>query len=111
MAYYIDQNFIGEIDLDIILTEEQLSHVNPTSEQYHQYAKTVNYVNEFWKKHDLLGNVGEWFNNLYIKSSGVKEGTSSYHGGTDYEFDPATNKFYPSMYQKLFIEKYYRLNS
>ncbi len=28
MAYYIDQNFIGEIDLDIILTEEQLSTVN-----------------------------------------------------------------------------------
>ncbi len=93
------------------LTEEQLSHVNPISEQYHQYAKTVNYVNEFWKKHDLLGDIGEWFNNLYIKSSGVPEGTGSYHGGTEFEFDPATNKFYPSEYQKLFFERYYRLNS
>ena len=92
------------------LTEEQLSHVNPISEQYRQYGKTVNYVYDFWEKHDLLGNVGEWFNNLYIKSSGVSEGTGSYQGGTEYEFDPATNKFYPSKYQKLFFEKYYRLN-
>lgn len=92
------------------LTEEQLSHINPISDQYRQYAKTINYVNEFWKKHNLLGDIGEWFNNLYIKSSGVKEGTSSYQGGTDFEFDPATNKFYPSKYQQLFFEKYYRLN-
>lgn len=93
------------------LTEEQLNSVNPVSEQYKKYAKTVNYVYDFWQKHDLLGNIGEWFNNLYIKSSGVKEGTGSYQGGTDYEFDPTTNKFYPSMYQKLFFEKYYRLNA
>ena len=92
------------------LTEEQLNNLNPISEQYKQYVKTVNYVHDFWEKHDLLGNIGDWFNNLYIKSSGVPEGTSSYHGGTEYEFDPATNKFYPSMYQKLFFEKYYRLN-
>ena len=92
------------------LTDEQLSNINPISDQYRQYAKTVNYVHDFWEKHDLLGDIGEWFNNLYIKSSGVQEGTSSYHGGTDYEFDPTTNKFYPSMYQKLFIEKYYREN-
>jgi len=93
------------------LTEEQLSHVKPISEQYHQYAKTVNFVYDFWQKHDLLGDIGDWFNNLYIKSSGVEEGTGSYSGGTEYEFDPATNKFSPSEYQKLFIEKYYRENS
>ena len=92
------------------LTEEQLNNVHPISDGYRQYAKTANYIYEFWQKHDLLGNIGEWFNNLYIKSSGVQEGTSSYQGGTEYEFDPATNKFYPSKYQKLFIEKYYRLN-
>ena len=92
------------------LTDEQLGQMNPTSDQYRQYGKTVNYVYEFWQKHDLLGDIGDWFNNLYIKSSGVKEGTGSYQGGTEYEFDPATNKFYPSLYQKLFFEKYYRLN-
>ena len=105
------EQVLSDESLKQYLTEEQLSHVNPISEQYHQYAKTVNYVNEFWKKHDLLGDIGEWFNNLYIKSSGVPEGTGSYHGGTEFEFDPATNKFYPSEYQKLFFERYYRLNS
>ena len=72
------------------------------------FNKTQSYVNQFWKKHNLLGDIGEWFNNLYIKSSGVKEGTSSYSGGTESEYDPTTHKLHPSLYQKLFFEKYYR---
>ena len=72
------------------------------------FNKTQSYVNQFWKKHNLLEDIGNWFNNLYIKSSGVKEGTSSYSGGTQSEFDPTTNKLHPSLYQKLFFEKYYR---
>ena len=88
------------------LTEEQLSHA--TSKPNEAYGKNINYIREYWNKHKLLSNIGEWFNNLYIKNSGVKEGTESYSGGTEYEFDPTTNKFTPSKYQQLFIEKYYR---
>lgn len=72
------------------------------------YINTIMYTNEYWKKHDLLRNIGDFFNNLYIKSSGVEEGTASYNGGTEYEVDPNTNKLTASPYQKLFFEKYYR---
>ena len=73
------------------------------------YYKNYNYEIAYWKKHDLLKNIGEFFNDLYIKSSGVKEGTTSYNGGTTSETDPSTRKLTrPSEYQKLFFEKYYR---
>ena len=71
-------------------------------------AKTRSYEYKFWKEHDLLGDIGDFFNDLYIKSSGVKEGTTSYSGGTQYEHDPTTSKLIPSLYQKLFFDKYYR---
>ena len=67
-----------------------------------------NYEYRFWKEHDLLGDIGNWINDIYIKSSGVKEGTTSYSGGTTYEHDPTTSKLIPSLYQKLFFDKYYR---
>ena len=70
--------------------------------------KTRRYVYDYWKKHDLLGDVADFFNNLYIKASGVEEGTSSYQGGTEYHHDPTTSKLIPSLYQKLFFDKYYR---
>ena len=91
------------------LTDEQLSH--KTSVPNEAIGKTINYVKAYWSKHKLFKDIGEWINNLYIKSSGVPAGTASYSGGTDSEFDPTTNKFTPSKYQKLFIENYYRHNS
>lgn len=87
------------------LKDEQRENLHPINGQFN---KTLVYAYEYWKKHDLLGDIGEFFNNLYIKSSGVEEGTASYNGGTDYEVDPLTNKLYASPYQKLFFEKYYR---
>ena len=75
-----------------------------------EFYKTRNYVNDYWKKHNMLGKIGDFFNNLYIKSSGVKEGTDSYHTGTDnYEYDNTVEELTPSTYQSLFFEKYYRL--
>ena len=90
------------------LTQEQFDAASSKPDEH--YNKTISYEADYWSKHDLLGDIGEWFNNLYIKKSGVKEGTKSYNIGTTQEYDPATNKFYPSQYQKLFIEKYYREN-
>ena len=87
------------------LTEEEkagLITIDPT------LYKTRSYEYQFWQKHDLLGDIGDFFNDLYIKSSGVKEGTTSYSGGTTYEHDPTTSQLIPSLYQKLFFEKYYR---
>lgn len=78
------------------------------------YVTAKNYAYQYWKKHDLLGKIGDWFNNLYIKSSGVEEGTESYSGGTASEdipdeHEPEKVQLIPSKYQQLFFEKYYRM--
>lgn len=72
------------------------------------YAKTVNYMIKYWKDHDLLSKIGDFFNDLYIKMNGVEEGTDSYNGGSDSSVEPGTKKLNASQYQKLFFEKYYR---
>ena len=82
--------------------KENIHKINAT------FAKTMNYERDYWSKHDLLGDIGEWFNDLYIKMSGVKEGTASYSGGTEYIEDKEKKELTPSDYQKLLFEKYYR---
>lgn len=72
-------------------------------------ALSRSYVNSFWQQHKLLENIGDFINNLYIKSSGVEEGTDSYNIGTEIGTDPVTSELIPSLYQKLFFEKYYRV--
>ena len=84
---------------------QQLIQVGPQLNKYDSYEYF------FWKKHNLLAKIGDFFNNLYIKSSGVKEGTTSYSGGTEYTYDPTTHKINPSKYHMLFFEKYYRNKS
>ena len=86
------------------LTEEEMSHLHEVDGAY---FKTNSYVYNYWQKHNLLKDIGDFFNNFYIKSSGVQNGTESYSGGTDYEYDPTTQKLTPSLYQKLFFAKYY----
>ena len=71
------------------------------------FYKSRNYQKEYWQKHDALGQIGDFFNNMYIKSSGVEEGVESYHGGTSYEYDPGTFTFTPSDYQMLFFDRYF----
>ena len=87
------------------LTDEERTELHPVDSAL---TKTRSYVRKFWKEHDLLGDIGDFINDLYLKMSGTKEGTSSYQGGTTYEHDPTTSKLIPSLYQKLFFEKYYR---
>ena len=81
---------------------EQLHKINST------FSKTRKYEYEYWKEHDLLGDIGEFINDLYIKSNGVETGTASYSEGTEYKEDPETHQLVPSLYQKLLFEKYYR---
>ena len=81
---------------------QQLITVDPS------LRKLETFEDKFWVEHDLLKKIGDFFNNLYIKSSGVPEGTSSYSGGTSYTYDPTEHRITPSKYHKLFFEKYYR---
>ena len=91
------------------MKQEQLALLNATSPEL---GKLGSFEYKFWKEHDLLAKIGDFFNNLYIKNSGVKEGTTSYQGGTeDPQPDPETQLISPNKYQGLFIEKYFRNKS
>ena len=80
----------------------------------HYYSLSRVFATKYWREHDLMRKIGDWFNNLYIKSSGDPSGTESYSGGTESESgdptteDPTLLTLVPSQYQKLFFEKYYR---
>lgn len=78
------------------------------------YYAARNYAYKYWKDHDLLGKIGDWINNMYIKSSGIPEGTTSYQGGTGStvivdEENPEKATLRSSKYQALFFEKYLRV--
>ena len=107
-AYVSYFSQIEGIATSYYLTDEERSNLHSVDVALN---KTRTYEYKFWKEHNLLGDIGDWINNLYIKSSGVKEGTSSYSSGTQYTHDPTTTKLIPSLYQRIFFEKYYRLKS
>ena len=86
------------------LTEEERAELVKIDPVFYQSRK---YMNDYWEKHDLLAKIGDYINNLYIKSSGVEEGTSSYSGGTEYHYDPTEHKLVASLYHKLFFARYY----
>lgn len=90
---------------DYYLTEDEMTLLHPINAMF---SKTRRYEYDFWQEHDLLGDIGEFINDLYIKSSGVETGTASYSEGTEYKEDPETHQLIPSLYQKLLFEKYYR---
>lgn len=97
---------IRQLSSSYYLTDEErdkLIDVNPI------YKNNIYFISEYWKRHNMLENIGDFFNDLYIKMSGIEEGTSSYSGGTDSSTDEETHELInPSKYQKLFFEKYYR---
>ena len=93
------------------MSEEDRQNLIPLDSNY-RLART--YAVNYWKQHNLMEKIGDWFNNLYIKSSGVNEGTESYSGGTSSSQgeptieNPELLELIPSQYQKLFFESYYR---
>ncbi len=95
---------ISAITSPSYMSEEDRNNLIPLLEMY---AKNMSYVTEYWKKHNLLSDFGDWWNDLYIKMSGIKEGSDSYQGGTEIETDPITLELIPSKYQKLFFDRYY----
>ena len=97
---------IRNLTKDNLMTDEQLDSLIHYD---NKYAKAVNHMIDYWKKHDLLGKIGDFINDLSIKSNGIDEGSASYGGGTESSVEPGTGKLNPSKYQRLFFEKYYRL--
>ena len=104
-AYTSYFNQLYAMVTDYYLKEEEMELVHPINSMF---SKTRRYEYDFWQEHDLLGDIGEFINDLYIKSNGVEQGTASYSGGTEYKEDPETHQLIPSLYQKLLFEKYYR---
>ena len=73
------------------------------------YYKLINFKIAYWEEHDLLEEIADWINNLYIKTSGDEDGTYSYEKGTEIEYDPTAHRITTyNPYHKLFFEKYYR---
>lgn len=69
-------------------------------------TRNLSYINKYWSGHDLLGKVGNWINNLYIKMLGGS-GTTDYND-TPITINPSTNEITSlSNYQKLYFAKYY----
>ena len=107
-AYSIYYQLISVVTNPYHMSEEDRESIVKISNQLN---KSRRYMYDYWQNHDLLGKIGDWINNIYIVNSGVPEGTGSYSGGTDIVVDPETHELVPNVYQKLYYEKYYRLNS
>ena len=61
----------------------------------------------FWKKHNLLEKISDFFNNLYLKGSGEPEGTASYND-TPIVINPVTEKVVTfTIWQRLYLNLYY----
>lgn len=66
----------------------------------------MNYINNYWKDKMWLNKVGEFFNDLYLKISGQKEGTNSYVDNPTI-VDEDNNIISLSRYQNLYFYLYY----
>lgn len=42
------------------------------------YRSEITYCSNWWKEHDLMTSIGNFFNDLYLKFQGEEEGTGSY---------------------------------
>lgn len=72
-----------------------------------KWYKNMTYNNEYWNSHDTFQKIANWWNDLYLKMSGVKEGVDSY-SDTPTEINKQTNEITSfSNYQKLYFQIYY----
>ena len=98
--------YMRTIGSSTYLTEEERAQLVTIDTAFMKYTS---FETKYCEQHDLLQHFADWINNLYIKSSGVQEGTTSYSGGTTYEYDPTQHKITKfSEVQKLFLDNYYR---
>lgn len=74
------------------------------------FKKNQNFGYYYWKSHNAFADFGNWVNDIYLKLSGEKEGTSSYNDtptDVDKEKQEVINF---SLYQKLYFKLYYEAN-
>lgn len=68
---------------------------------------TYKHNNKYWENHSVINDIGEWFNNLYIKTStNGSQGTGSYDDTPTEVEDEVIISF--STYQKLYFQIYYK---
>ena len=72
-----------------------------------RFIKNISFNSQYWATHNSWSKIANWFNNLYLKISGEKEGTDSYGDDTP-TIDPEKKEIKSfSSYQKLYFSLYY----
>ena len=72
-----------------------------------RFKNNVNFNRKYWAEHNKASEFANWWNDLYLKISGQKEGTSSYGDSGGY-VDPTSREITSfSSYQKLYFEIFY----
>ncbi|WBW97061.1 DUF3810 domain-containing protein [Oceanirhabdus sp. W0125-5] len=64
-----------------VLKKENPDLLNKLNEKLSDDVKRdLQYKTDYWNKHEsLLSKIGDWVNDLHLKSNGVKDGTKSYN--------------------------------
>ena len=97
--YYLS-NYTG-VDTDY---QEVVSSIN------NNFKRNQNFGYTYWKEHNAFADFGNWVNDIYLKLSGEKEGTSSYND-TPTDVDKEKQEvIHFSLYQKLYFKLYYEAN-
>ena len=86
------------------LKTEEMVDIHSVDDNFY---KCQSFYSKYWEEHDFFHELGEDINNSYLESSGVEEGTSSYVGGTHYEYDESTQQLIASPYQQLYFDRYF----
>ena len=74
-----------------------------------RFTKNLRYNSAYWKEHNSWAEFANWWNDIYLKISGEKEGTDSYGDDTP-SVDPSKHEITSfSSYQKLYFSIYYGL--
>ena len=73
-----------------------------------RFLNNLKYNRNYWNSHNAWKEFANWWNDMYLKLSGVKEGTANYGDSTP-SVDPGKKEIKSfSNYQKLFFKIYYK---
>lgn len=79
-----------------------------TSNLHPNFIKNLRFNRAYWDKHNSWQKFASWWNDIYLKLSGEKQGTDSYGDNTP-TVDPGTKEITSfSSYQKLYFSLYYK---
>lgn len=84
------------------------AYTTMTSKLHTKFIKNLRFNRAYWDKHNSWQKFASWWNDIYLKISGEKEGTDSYGDNTP-TVDPGTREITSfSNYQKLYFSLYYK---